>query len=150
MVDTAKLTLNAAAALALFRAVLGFLFALHGTQKLFAWPVAEPPTAAAPIGAWPYWWVGLIELVTGTLIMLGLFTRIAAFIASGAMAVAYFWRHQAEGLLPITDGGESAVLYCFGFLLLVFTGAGAYALEQSRWRRDYAQRPADAAAPQRS
>jgi putative oxidoreductase len=45
------------------------------------------------------------------------------------MAVAYFWRHQPEGLLPITDGGESAVLYCFGFLLLVFTGAGAYALD---------------------
>jgi putative oxidoreductase len=128
-VDTAKLAENSGAALALFRVVLGFMFALHGTQKLFAWPPAEPLRAAVPIGAWPYWWVGVIEVVTGVLIMLGLCTRIAAFIASGAMAVAYFWRHQPEGLLPITNGGESAVLYCFGFLMLVFTGAGAYALD---------------------
>jgi putative oxidoreductase len=71
----------------------------------------------------------VIELVAGMLIMLGLSTRIAAFIASGTMAVAYFWQHQPLGLLPITNGGESAVLYCFGFLVLVFTGAGAYALD---------------------
>ena len=128
-VDTAKLTEHSGVALALFRVLLGFMFALHGTQKLFAWPPAEPLRAAVPIGAWPYWWVGVIEVVTGALIMLGLSTRIAAFIASGAMAVAYFWRHQPEGLLPITNGGESAVLYCFGFLVLVFTGAGAYALD---------------------
>jgi putative oxidoreductase len=128
-VDTAKLAENSGAALALFRVVLGFMFALRGTQKLFAWPPAEPLRAAVPIGAWPYWWVGVIEVVTGALIMLGLSTRIAAFIASGAMAVAYFWQHQPEGLLPITNDGESAVLYCFGFLVLVFTGAGAYALD---------------------
>lgn len=129
IVDTAKLTEQSAAALALFRVVLGFLFTLHGTQKLFAWPPAEPLRAAVPIGAWPFWWAGVIELVAGTLIMLGLSTRIAAFIASGTMAVAYFWQHQPEGLLPITNGGESAVLYCFAFLMLVFTGPGAYALD---------------------
>jgi putative oxidoreductase len=128
-IDTAKLTENSGVALALFRVVLGFMFALHGTQKLFAWPPADALQAAFPVGAWPAWWAGVIELVAGMLIMLGLSTRIAAFIASGTMAVAYFWQHQPLGLLPITNGGESAVLYCFGFLVLVFTGAGAYALD---------------------
>lgn len=142
-VDTTKLTENSGAAVALFRVVLGFMFALHGTQKLFAWPPAESLRAAAPIGAWPYWWVGVIEVATGILIVLGLSTRIAAFIASGAMAVAYFWRHQPEGLLPITNGGESAVLYCFGFLLLVFTGAGAYALDNRARPADRVRQPAN-------
>jgi putative oxidoreductase len=128
-VDTAKLTQNSGTALAVFRVVLGFMFTLHGTQKLLAWPPAEALQAAVPIGTWPAWWAGVIELVAGALITLGLFTRIAAFIASGTMAVAYFWQHQPLGLLPITNGGESAVLYCFGFLVLVFTGAGAYALD---------------------
>ena len=143
-VDTAKLTENSGAALALFRVVLGFMFALHGTQKLFAWPPAEPLQAAVALGAWPAWWAGVIELVAGALIMLGLFTRIAAFIASGTMAVAYFWQHQPLGLLPITNGGESAVLYCFGFLVLVFTGAGAYALDnRARGGASRNIRPAD-------
>ena len=142
--DTAKLTENSGAALALFRVVLGFMFALHGTQKLFAWPPAEPLRAAVAFGAWPAWWAGVIELVAGVLIMLGLFTRIAAFIASGTMAVAYFWQHQPAGLLPITNGGESAMLYCFAFFMLVFTGAGAYALDnRTRGVIAHAARPAN-------
>jgi putative oxidoreductase len=92
-VDTAKLTQNSGTALAVFRVVLGFMFTLHGTQKLLAWPPAEALQAAVPIGTWPAWWAGVVELVAGALITLGLFTRIAAFIASGTMAVAYFWQH---------------------------------------------------------
>ena len=110
-----------------FRVVLGFLFASHGTVKLFGWPPGAG--TMADFSAWPSWWAGLIELVTGILVMTGLGTRAAAFLASGTMAVAYFWRHQGDALLPIQNGGESAALYCFGFLLLVFTGGGVWALD---------------------
>jgi uncharacterized membrane protein YphA (DoxX/SURF4 family) len=81
----------------------------------------------------------LLELVIGLLVMVGLFTRIAAFIASGIMAVVYFWQHQPHALWPHANHGELAVLYCFAFFLLVFTGGGAYALDAGR-------RPAGAAA----
>ena len=76
----------------------------------------------------------MIELVTGLLIATGLFTRAAAFIASGEMAVAYFWMHQPRSLWPIGDppagnGGILAILFCFGFFLLVFTGGGSYSID---------------------
>lgn len=88
-----------------------------------------------PVGNWPYWYAGVIELVLGLLIMVGLFTRIAAFLASGQMAFAYFTEHQPKGLLPIENGGEPAVLFCFGFLLLAAIGGGAYALDAARSKR---------------
>ncbi len=72
--------------LSAFRIIFGLLFTLHGSMKLFGWPLGE----AIPVGTWPDWWAGLIEFVTGLLITVGFFTRIAAFIASGEMAVAYF------------------------------------------------------------
>jgi|GEM_PF-993258 len=115
-----------------FRVVLGFLFASHGTVKLFGWP--PDGGTVAVVGMWPSWWAGLIELVAGLLVMAGLFTRAAAFLASGTMAVAYFWRHQPDALLPIQNGGESAALYCFAFLMLVFTGGGAWAADDLRRR----------------
>jgi len=118
--------------LGIFRIVIGFLFALHGTSKLFAWPVSQG--GAAPVGQWPYWWAGLIELVVGVLVMLGLFTRIAAIIGSGTMAYAYFTVHQPKGLLPIQNGGEPATLFCFAFLLIAFAGAGAFAIQGRRVR----------------
>lgn len=114
--------------LGIFRIVIGFLFALHGTAKLFGWPATKG--GAVPFGTWPFWWAGLIELVVGVLVMVGLFTRIAAFIGSGTMAFAYFTEHQPEGLLPIQNGGELAALYSFAFLLLVFTGSGALAVRR--------------------
>ena len=116
------------AVLSLFRVVLGLLFLVHGGAKLFAWPV-DTNSGAVAFGAWPAWWAGVIEVVAGLLIVTGLFTRIAAFIASGTMAVAYFWRHQPDGLHPLQNGGETPVLFCFGFFLLVFAGGGAYALD---------------------
>lgn len=119
--------------LSLFRIVFGLLFAVHGASKLFAWPV-DSGTGAVPVGTWPYWWAGLIELVLGLLITVGLFTRIAAFIASGHMAVAYFWQHAPNGLHPLENGGEPAVLFCFGFLLLAVMGGGSIAIDAVRRR----------------
>jgi putative oxidoreductase len=119
------------AVLSLFRVVFGFLFAVIGTAKLFDWPLAF----GIPTGMWPVWYAGLIEVVTGLLIMFGLFTRPAAFVASGEMAVAYFWQHQPMALWPIAppeaggNGGNEAILFCFAFFLLVFTGPGAYAVD---------------------
>jgi putative oxidoreductase len=132
----ARLNSYSPAVLSLFRVVFGFLFTAIGTSKLFDWPIA----LHIPTGSWPVWYAGLIELVTGLLIMLGLFTRIAAFIASGHMAVTYFWQHQPHALWPIAppqvggNGGLAPILFCFAFFLLVFTGPGAYALDTMRQR----------------
>jgi putative oxidoreductase len=119
--------------LGIFRIVIGFLFALHGTAKLFAWPFSQG--GAVPVGEWPTWWAGVIELVVGVLVMVGLFTRIAAIIGSGTMAYAYFTVHQPKGLLPIQNGGEPATLFCFAFLLIAFAGAGAFAIQGRRVRQ---------------
>jgi putative oxidoreductase len=122
------------AVLSLFRAVFGLMFVLFGTSKVFDWPIAF----GLPTGSWPVWYAGIIELVAGLLITVGLFTRAAAFVASGEMAVAYFWQHQPHALWPIAppemggNGGLESILFCFGFLLLVFTGGGAYALDAMR------------------
>jgi putative oxidoreductase len=130
----ARLNSYSPAVLSLFRVVFGFLFTTFGTSKLFDWPIAFH----IPTGNWPTWYAGVIETVTGLLITFGLFTRIAAFIASGHMAVTYFWQHQPHGLWPIVaremggNGGLPAVLFCFAFFLLVFTGPGAYALDSMR------------------
>jgi putative oxidoreductase len=123
-----RLNIFSAAVISLFRIVIGFLFTLHGCAALFGWPF-ELPHGAAELFSWPGWWSGFIELVTGLLVMVGLFTRPAAFLASGTMAVAYFWMHQPKGLLPQVNGGEPAVLFCFSFFLLVFIGPGSVAIE---------------------
>ena len=120
----------APAVLAVFRIVVGFLFALHGTAKLFGWPVTK--SGAVPVGSWPYWWAGVIELAVGVLVAAGLFTRVAALIGSGTMAYAYFTEHQAKALLPIENGGELAALYSFAFLLIAFTGPGALAVRDRK------------------
>lgn len=116
--------------------VCAFMYTAAGTSKLFDWPV--PAFAAPGFGSWPIWWAGVIEFTAGTFILLGLFTRSAAFVASGEMAVAYFTQHQPLALWPIDpaqDYGEIAILYCFAFLLLVFTGGGAYTLDGVLRRR---------------
>lgn len=128
----ARLDALSPAVLSLFRVVVGLLFTVHGTMKLFGWP---GDSASAAVGAWPTWWAGIIEVVAGLLIAVGLFTRPAAFLASGTMAVAYFWMHHPQGWLPIDNKGEGAVLFCFAFLLLVFTGGGKYALDATLHRR---------------
>ena len=110
--------------LSLFRIFFGLLFLCHGTSGILGWPVG--PTAAT--SSLP-WFAGLIELITGILITLGLFTRPAAFVASGTMAIAFFTQHLPHGFWPISNGGELAVMYCWAFFLLVFTGPGVYALD---------------------
>lgn len=137
----ARLTSLSPYVLSVFRIVFGFLLTVHATQKLFAWPVGTMTSngtltgPAVPIGAWPFWWAGIIELVVGLLLLTGLVTRLAAFVGSGELAFAYFTQHQPKALLPIENGGELAVLMCFGFFLLVFTGGGAWALDAMRAKR---------------
>ena len=113
-----------------FRVLSGLMFMCHGIAKLFGtFGLAH----AVPLGS--QFGIGaVIELVTGALIALGLFTRGAAFIASGQMAVAYFQFHVAEGgkILPIQNHGDDAVLYCFWFLFVVVHGAGAWSLDAKR------------------
>ena len=115
---------------ALLRIVSGFLFALHGSQKLFGWPGDQPPVELASMMGL----AGIIELVGGILIMIGLLTSWAAFIASGEMAVAYFMAHAPQGGLPIQNGGEAAVLFCFLFLYIASRGAGVWSVDGSRRR----------------
>jgi putative oxidoreductase len=134
----APLARHAPAVQSLFRFVYGLLFAMSGSNSLFDWPV--PSKYVAEFGSWPAWYAGVIELVAGLLIAVGLFTRAAAFIASGQMAVAYFWIHQPRALWPIGDppggnGGALAILFCFGFLLLVFVGAGSYSFDAVHARK---------------
>ena len=131
-----RLDSYAPSVISLFRIVMGFLFTVSGTSSLFGWPVDYGD--APPIGSFPMWWAGAIQLIAGLLITFGLFTRIAAFFASGEMAVAYFWQHQPQGLLPIENGGEGAVMFCFAFFLLVFIGGGAFALDALRRRQQSA------------
>jgi len=118
-----RLNPHAPKVLSLFRIFFGLLFLCHGTSLMFGWP-ADTVAATGSL----VWFSGLIELITAILITLGLFTRPAAFIASGEMAVAYFTQHLPHGFWPISNGGELAVMYCWAFFLLVFTGPGAYAL----------------------
>ncbi len=126
--------------LSIFRIIFGLLYMLHGTIKLFGWPLGD----SIPVGTWPGWWAGLIEFVLGLLIVVGFFTRIAAFIASGEMAFAYFYQHwpplgggPSASFWPYDqqlggNGGELAILYCFAFLLLATTGAGAWSIDGRR------------------
>ncbi|MCF3937038.1 MULTISPECIES: DoxX family protein [Gordonia] len=115
--------------IAAFRIVVGFVFFCHGTSTLLGWPVAPYGGDTAAFGAWPSWWAGAIQLVGGLLVMLGLQTRVAALIGSGSMAVAYFWKHQGDGLLPIQNDGDSAALFCWALFLLAFIGSGRLAMD---------------------
>ena len=112
---------------ALLRIVAGFLFLWHGMQKLF-----DIPTPAPDLPAFVTWVAGGIELVAGALVMVGLFTRPAAFLASGLMAAAYWMAHGLNHLLPLLNQGELAALYCFVFLLIAARGSGIWSLDSLR------------------
>lgn len=112
---------------ALLRIVAGLLFMAHGVQKLFNFPAAfEYPLNPVLYAA------AAIELIGGALIIVGLFTRPAAFIASGMSAVAYWMAHGSAGLYPITNGGETVALYCFIFLFIAAHGAGIWSVDGKR------------------
>ena len=108
------------------RIVVGFLFSLHGTQKLFAVLGPEEPVALFSIRGL----AGLIEFFGGGLIMLGLYTPWVAFLASGEMVFAYFTSHYPRGFWPVMNGGELAVLYCFVFLYFATRGSGPWSLDR--------------------
>ena len=110
---------------ALMRIVAGFLFLWHGSQKLFDFPSGMP----AGVPAFITYVAGPIELVGGILIMIGLFTHLAAFITSGQMAFAYWMAHGTKALLPIQNDGELAVLYCFVFLFIAAQGGGIWSVD---------------------
>ena len=122
----ARLHQHSSRMLGIFRIAIGVMFAMHGTAKLFGWPATK--SGMIPVGTWPYWYAGIIEITVGVLLALGLFARLAALLGAGTMAFAYFTEHQPTGLLPIQNGGELAVLYGLAFLLIAFAGAGAFAL----------------------
>ncbi|MEU5241713.1 DoxX family protein [Streptomyces lydicus] len=118
-------------ALALFRVVVGLLFACHGASSLFGvLGGAMGQGGTVPTGAWPGWYAAVIQLAGGLLVLLGLGTRAAALVSSGSMAYAYFSVHQGTALWPIQNGGEASAMFCWAFLLLFFTGPGAWALDR--------------------
>jgi putative oxidoreductase len=115
--------------LSIFRIVAGLIFVSAGTMKLFGFP-ANPMPGAPAIEPWSQIWIGgVLEVVGGTLVALGLLTRPIAFILSGMMAVAYFQFHAPQAFWPTSNGGVAAVMYCFFFLYLVFSGAGEWSLD---------------------
>ncbi|MGW3087511.1 DoxX family protein [Streptomyces sp. NPDC001108] len=115
--------------LGLFRIVIGLLFACHGAASLFGILGGAMNGGSIPAGTWPGWYAAVIQFVGGALVALGLGTRVAALICSGSMAYAYFTVHQQEALFPLQNGGEPSAVFCWTFLLLVFTGSGALALD---------------------
>ena len=110
---------------ALLRIVTGFLFIWHGTQKLLNFPVEFP----YPLNPLMYS-AGAIEMVGGVLVMIGLFTRPAAFICSGTMAAAYWMAHGMNNVFPILNKGELAALFCFAFLYIAVRGAGIWSVDK--------------------
>lgn len=112
-------------AYALLRIVSGLMFAMHGAQKLFGmFGGQQMPMMTQP------WFAGAIELIAGIMIAVGLFTSLAAFIASGEMAFAYFIAHAPKSWNPLANGGELAVLYCFLFLYIAARGGGRWSVER--------------------
>ena len=125
----------------IMRLIVGLLFACHGGQKILGFPPGGhgPPTdALGMLGAW-------VELGGGFLIAFGLLTRIAALIASGEMAVAYFMVHAKGGGFPIQNHGEPAVIYCWIFLFMVFYGAGLWSIDALMTRNRFTTRDGVAA-----
>ncbi|EEZ71455.1 DoxX family protein [Neisseria cinerea] len=118
--------------LSVLRIVTAYLFLLHGTSKFFAFPIEMG--SGSPEGLMLV--AGILEIVGGILLVLGLFTRPAAFVLSGQMAVAYFMAHASGNtLFPIANGGESAVLFCFVFFYIAAAGGGAWSLDRLFFKR---------------
>ena len=115
--------------LSVLRIVAGLLFVQHGLMKLFSFPgaFARPVLTGELI-----WFAGGIEVIAGGLIVVGLFTRYAAFVCAGLMAFAYFIGHAGRGFYPILNGGTLAVLYCFVFLYIASAGPGPWSLDANR------------------
>ncbi|HUR42699.1 MAG TPA: DoxX family protein [Aestuariivirga sp.] len=117
--------------LSILRIMTGLLFFEHGSSKLLGIPVSE--VSAQPFNLISMMgFTGILELVGGALIVLGLFTRITAFVLSGFMAVAYFMAHAPQGFYPINNHGELAIMFCFVFLFLAAAGPGPWSIDARR------------------
>ena len=112
------------------RIVAAASFITHGTQKLLAWPVAQPRDPVALMSQFGV--AGLLEVVGGALLLVGLFTRPVAFVLAGQMAVAYFQAHAPRSVWPVLNGGEPALLFCFVWLFFAAVGAGPWSLDARR------------------
>lgn len=117
----------------LLRVMAGLLFMQHGAQKLFGWLDGRQVSELASVSGV----AGILEFFGGALMVLGLFTRPVAFILSGEMAVAYFWRHMPGGFWPILNRGELAALFCFIFLFFAAHGPGTWSLDAILGRRKH-------------
>ncbi|PKV94933.1 putative oxidoreductase [Amycolatopsis echigonensis] len=122
------------AVLAVFRAVVSFLFLCHGVMGFGLLGGIDNAGGAFPFGQWPGYWASLIEVVGAVLVFAGLFTRVSAIVLSGVMAYAYFTVHAPQGLFPVHNMGEPAALYAWIFLAIAVVGPGAASLDQLRRR----------------
>ncbi len=118
--------------LSIVRIMVGLIFMEHGTAKLLGFPAGPNMPAMFTL----LWFAGVIEMVGGALVALGLFTRYAAFIMSGEMAVGYFMSHAPRNFFPLLNGGDAAILYCFIFLYFAVAGGGAWSLDRALFRRE--------------
>lgn len=135
-----------APAATLFRLAVSLMFALHGAASLFG-VLGGSRGSGQPIdvGVWPGWYAAVIQFVAGGLVVVGLATRWSALLCSGSMAYAYFVVHQPDALAPVQNGGESAALFCWGFLLIAILGPGPFSLDaliSRRWRGSDEREPA--------
>jgi putative oxidoreductase len=108
----------------IMRFVVGLMFACHGLDKIFGTftPKAEALPTLMVVGGW-------VEIVCGFLVAFGLLTRLAAFVASGEMAVAFFMMHAPKGLIPYVNKGELAVVYCVEFFYIFLCGSGSWSID---------------------
>jgi putative oxidoreductase len=121
-----------AKALSVLRIVTALLFLEHGTGKLLGFPM----TSMAFPPPWTlFWMAGLLELIGSLLLLIGLFTRPVAFLLAGEMAIAYWMIHAPESVFPIVNRGETAILFCFIFLLFVATGPGKWSVDEKLLER---------------
>ncbi len=128
MIDEVGIARRSPYSLAVLRVVSGLIFLEHGSQKFLGFPDGEMAGAGLAFDN-PGAFAGVIELIAGVLIPIGLFTRPAAFRASGTRAVAYWMAHAPQNAFPVNNGGDASILYCFVFLYLVFAGPGAWSVD---------------------
>ncbi len=117
--------------LSVLRIITGLLFLAHGTAKIIQWPYVDMFKDGVPLASL-FGIGGILEIIGGLLIVIGLFTRITAFVLSGMMAVAYFMFHAPASFYPIINQGELAILYCFVFLYFAAQGAGPWSVDARR------------------
>jgi putative oxidoreductase len=129
-VPTSVIDVWAPRVLSVLRIVAGLTFMEHGTAKLFGFPAW--PSFGRPVLFQEAWFAGVIEGLGGLLLTLGLFTRPAAFVMSGEMAIGYWTVHALKGFFPLLNGGDAAVLYCFVFLYIFVAGGGPWSIDALR------------------